>query len=225
MKSITQLENIDKPREKLIKKGVKALKDYELLAILLGSGVQGKDVISLSNEIIKLFEDDFENLNLEKLLSIHGLGLAKASQILSSIELSRRYLIKQNKKITSAKDVYEELKEYHNKKQEYFLALYLDGANHLIQTKIITIGILNQSLVHPREVFSYAIEKRCASIIVAHNHPSGILEASNEDINVTKRLKESGKILGIELIDHLIITNDGFVSLKEEGVLWIISLT
>ena len=225
MKSITQLENIDKPREKLIKKGANALKDYELLAILLGSGVQGKDVISLSNEIIKLFEDDFENLSLEKLLSIHGLGLAKASQILSSIELSRRYLIKQNKKITSAKDVYEELKEYHNKKQEYFLALYLDGANHLIQTKIITIGILNQSLVHPREVFSYAIEKRCASIIVAHNHPSGILEASNEDINVTKRLKESGKILGIELLDHLIITNDGFVSLKEEGVLWIISLT
>ena len=219
MKSITQLENIDKPREKLIKKGANALKDYELLAILLGSGVQGKDVISLSNEIIKLFEDDFENLNLEKLLSIHGLGLAKASQILSSIELSRRYLIKQNKKITSANDVYKELKEYHNKKQEYFLALYLDGANHLIQTKIITIGILNQSLVHPREVFSYAIEKRCASIIVAHNHPSGILEASNEDINVTKRLKESGKILGIELLDHLIITNDGFVSLKEEGVL------
>ena len=225
MKSITQLENIDKPREKLIKKGANALKDYELLAILLGSGVQGKDVIKLSQEIIKLFEDDFENLNLEKLLSIHGLGLAKASQILSSIELSRRYLIKQNKKITSAKDVYEELKEYHNKKQEYFLALYLDGANHLIQTKIITIGILNQSLVHPREVFSYAIEKRCASIIVAHNHPSGILEASNEDINVTKRLKESGKILGIELLNHLIITNDGFVSLKEEGVLWIISLT
>ena len=219
MKSITQLENIDKPREKLIKKGANALKDYELLAILLGSGVQGKDVIKLSQEIIKLFEDDFENLSLEKLLSIHGLGLAKASQILSSIELSRRYLIKQNKKITSANDVYEELKEYHNKKQEYFLALYLDGANHLIQTKIITIGILNQSLVHPREVFSYAIEKRCASIIVAHNHPSGILEASNEDINVTKRLKESGKILGIELLDHLIITNDGFVSLKEEGVL------
>ena len=219
MKSITQLENIDKPREKLIKKGANALKDYELLAILLGSGVQGKDVIKLSQEIIKLFEDDFENLNLEKLLSIHGLGLAKASQILSSIELSRRYLIKQNKKITSAKDVYEELKEYHNKKQEYFLALYLDGANHLIQTKIITIGILNQSLVHPREVFSYAIEKRCASIIVAHNHPSGILDASNEDINVTKRLKESGKILGIELLDHLIITKDGYLSLKEEGVL------
>ena len=120
MKSITQLENIDKPREKLIKKGANALKDYELLAVLLGSGVQGKDVITLSSEIIKLFEKDFQNINLEKLLNIHGLGLAKASQILSSIELSKRYLIKQNKKITSAKDVYDELKEYHNKKQEYF---------------------------------------------------------------------------------------------------------
>ena len=219
MKSINQLENIDKPREKLIKKGANALKDYELLAVLLGSGVQGKDVITLSLEIIKLFEKDFENINLEKLLNIHGLGLAKASQILSSIELSKRYLIKQNKKISSAKDVYDELKEYHNKKQEYFLCLYLDGANHLIQTKVITIGILNQSLVHPREVFSYAIEKRCASIIVAHNHPSGVLEASNEDINVTKRLKESSKILGIELLDHLIITNDGYFSFKEEGIL------
>ena len=219
MKSINQLENIDKPREKLIKKGANALKDYELLAVLLGSGVQGKDVITLSSEIIKLFEKDFENINLEKLLNIHGLGLAKASQILSSIELSKRYLIKQNKKIASAKDVYDELKEYHNKKQEYFLCLYLDGANHLIQTKVITIGILNQSLVHPREVFSYAIEKRCASIIVSHNHPSGVLEASIEDINVTKRLKESSKILGIELLDHLIITNDGYFSFKEEDLL------
>ena len=219
MNQITQLQNIDKPREKLIKKGVKALKDYELLAVLLGSGVQGKDVIKLSREIIKLFEEDFENLNLEKLLSIHGLGLAKASQILSSLELSRRYLIKQNKKITSSNDVYEELKEYHNKKQEYFLCIYLDGANHIIQTKVITIGILNQSLVHPREVYAYAIEKRCASIIVAHNHPSGILKPSDEDIQVTKRLKQSGEILGIELLDHVIFTSDGFIALKEEGLL------
>lgn len=219
MNQITQLQNIDKPREKLIKKGVKALKDYELLAVLLGSGVQGKDVIKLSREIIKLFEEDFENIDLEKLLSIHGLGVAKASQILSSIELSRRYLIKQNKKIRSSKDVYEELKEYHNKKQEYFLCIYLDGANHIIQTKVITIGILNQSLVHPREVYAYAIEKRCASIIVAHNHPSGILSPSSEDIEVTKRLKKSGQILGIELLDHVIFTSEGFIALKEEGLL------
>ncbi|MGA1940708.1 RadC family protein [Arcobacter sp. YIC-310] len=220
MSSIKKLENIDKPRERLLKLGSTNLKNYELLAVLLGSGVKDKDVITLSKEIIKLFENDFESLDLQKLLLVHGLGKAKACQIVSAIELSRRYLIKNNRiKISSSKQVYEELKKYHHKQQEYFLALYLDGANHLVDTKVISIGTLNQSLVHPREVFSYAIEKRCASIIVAHNHPSGILKPSNEDINVTKRLKESAKILGIELLDHLIFTKEGFYSFQEEGIL------
>jgi DNA repair protein RadC len=219
MKSINQLHTLDKPREKLLSKGASSLKDYELVSILLGSGIKGKDVFKLSREIVKLFEDDFSNLNIEKLLSIHGLGVAKASQIISAIELSKRYLIKQNKKINTANNVYEELREYRNKQQEYFLTLYLDGANHLCETKIITIGTLNQSLVHPREVFAPAIEKRCASIIVAHNHPSGVLTPSSEDIEVTNRLKESAKILGIELLDHVIFTKDGFLSLNEQGMM------
>ncbi len=219
MTALKQLENLDKPREKLLKKGTKSLKDYELMAIILGSGIFGKDVIKLSREIIKLLEKDFDTLSLDKLLEVHGLGKVKASQVLSAIELSRRYLIKSNKKITSAKEVYEELFEYKNKKQEYFLALYLDGANHLIEKRVITIGTLTQSLVHPREVLSPAIELRAASIIVAHNHPSGILSASNEDINVTKRLQHSSKILGIELLDHVILSREGFYSFKEEGLL------
>ncbi len=220
MNAFTNLNNIDKPREKLDKLGEKALKDYELMAILLGTGIKGKDVITLAKELIKLLNNNFETLNLEKLLSIHGLGKAKASQILSAIELSKRYLIQSNhKRISSSEDVYKELQAYKYKQQEYFLALYLDGANHLIDTHIITIGTLNQSLVHPREVFSYAIEKRCASIIVAHNHPSGILKPSYEDISVTKRLQESAKILGIELLDHIIFTKNGFYSLQEEGIL------
>ena len=217
MKTISQLESFDKPREKLLNKGVQHLKDYELVAIVLGSGIKGKDVIKLSKEIVKLFEDDFNSLDLQKLLSIHGLGVAKASQVISAVELSRRYLIKQNKKITDASDVYEELKKYRDKRQEYFLSLYLDGANHLSETRVITIGTLNQSLVHPREVFAPAIEQRCASIIVAHNHPSGVLSPSKEDIEVTKRLQESGKILGIELLDHLIFTKNGYVSLRDEN--------
>ncbi|WP_417326982.1 RadC family protein [Halarcobacter sp.] len=218
--TIKKLESIDKPREKLEKQGLTALKNYELMAIILGSGVKGKDVISLSRELVKLLEKEFDNIDLEKLLKIHGLGKAKACQIISAIELSRRYLIQnQNIKITSSQDVYQELKAYKNKQQEYFLALYLDGANNLLETKVITIGTLNQSLVHPREVFSYAIEKRCASIIVAHNHPSAILKPSSEDIEVTQRLKESGKILGIELLDHIIFTKDGFYSFQEKGVL------
>lgn len=217
MKKIAQLETFDKPREKLLSKGAKALKDYELMSVLLGSGVKGKDVFKLSREIIKLFENDFDALTLEKLLDIHGLGTAKAAQVISAIELSRRYLIKSNKKITNASDVYEELKPYKDKKQEHFISLYLDGANHLCDTQVITIGTLNQSLVHPREVFAPAVEKRCASIIVAHNHPSGILSPSSEDMEVTKRLKESGKLLGIELLDHVIFTRESFLSLRDEN--------
>ncbi len=218
MKRIDQLHNIDKPREKLLYKGAKALKEHELVAILLGSGVKGKDIMKLSREIVGHLEENFETLCLENLLQIHGLGNAKASQILSAIELSRRYLIKNNKKISNGTDVYEELKYYKNKRQEYFLALYLDGANHLCETRVITIGILNQSLVHPREVFAPAVEQRCASIIVAHNHPSGILSPSDEDIEVTKRLQESAQILGIEFLDHIIFTKSGFISLRDEGI-------
>ena len=218
-KKISELNSFDKPREKLINRGAKALKDYELVAILLGSGIKGKDVFKLSREIVKLFDDNFNSLSLEKLLQIKGLGVAKASQIVSAIELSKRYLIKQNRKISCSKDVYEELKEYHNKKQEYFIAIYLDGANHICDINVVTIGILNQSLVHPREVFAPAIEKRCASVIVAHNHPSGNLTPSSADIEVTKRLKESGKLLGIELLDHIIFTPNGYFSFDEEGMM------
>jgi len=215
MKTISELNDFDKPREKLTKKGVQSLKDYELLAILLGSGTKDKDVLKLSREIVKLFEDDFETINLDKLTSIHGLGIAKASQILSAIELSKRYLIKQNKKVTSSQDIYDELQEYKTKQQEYYLTITLDGANHIIQTRIISIGTLNRSLVHPREVFADAISDRAASIIIAHNHPSGLLEASQEDIHVTKRLQESAKLLGIELLDHLIISKNGYLSMRD----------
>ena len=219
MKTISELNDIDKPREKLSKKGVKALRDYELLAVLLGSGTKDKDVIKLSKEIMKLFEDDFESITLEKLTNIHGLGVAKASQILSAIELSKRYLIKQNKKITKAEDIYDELQEYKTKKQEYFVVITLDGANHIIEKRVVFIGTLNRSLIHPREIFAPALSDRAASIIIAHNHPSGQLEASVEDLHVTQRIKESGKLLGIELLDHVIFTKDGFLSLVDEGQL------
>jgi len=219
MKTLNELHKQDRPREKLLVKGTAALKSYELLAILLGSGTQGKDVIKLSKEIIKILDNDFETLSLKQLMEVHGLGQAKAMQILSAIELSRRYLIKQNIKITSADDVYRELQEYSNKRQEYFLAITLDGASHIIQKRIISIGTLNQSLVHPREVFSDAIADRAAGIIIAHNHPSGQLTPSIEDKRVTKRLKEVGSIMGIELLDHVILSSDGYFSFREEALL------
>lgn len=218
MKTINELYKHDRPREKLLAKGAGALKEYELLAILLGSGTQGKDVIKLSREIVKLFDDDFESLTLNRLLEIHGLGKAKAMQILSAVELSRRYLIKQNIKITSAEDVHRELQEYALKRQEHFLVITLDGASHIIEKRVISIGTLNQSLVHPREVFADAVSDRAAGIIIAHNHPSGQLEPSLEDKRVTKRLKEVGAIMGIELLDHVILSREGYLSLREEGL-------
>jgi DNA repair protein RadC len=219
MTKIQELHKDDKPREKLALKGAQALKDHELMAILLGTGVKDKDVFKLSKEIIKMFEKDFETLNLEKLRNIHGLGLAKASQILSAIELSKRYLIKQNKRIRYAKDIHEELREFANKKQEHFITITLDGASHIIEKRVVFIGTLNQSLVHPREVFADAISDRAASIIIAHNHPSGQLKPSYEDEAVTRRLKEVSKIVGIELLDHVIVSKEGFYSFKDEGLI------
>ena len=219
MTTIKQLHKHDKPREKLAAKGAESLKNDELLAILLGTGVQGKDVRKLAKEIVSLMDSGFDRLSLEGLCDIHGLGIAKASQILASIELSKRYLIRSNKRITSAKEVYEELKEFSIKKQEHFLVITLDGASHIINTRTVFIGTLNQSLVHPREVFADAIADRAAGIIIAHNHPSGTLEASRADIQITQRLKEVSKLVGIELLDHVILAKDGFYSFSDEGLL------
>ena len=219
MTALRDLHKDDKPREKLVAKGVQALKNDELLAILLGSGVQGKDVRKLAKEIVAMMDEGFDELTLRKLCDIHGLGLAKASQILASIELSKRYLIKSNKRITSAQDVYDELKSFSTKSQEHFLTITLDGASHIINTRTVFIGTLNQSLVHPREVFADAIADRAAGIIIAHNHPSGTLEASRADIGITQRLKEVSKLVGIELLDHVILAKGGFYSFSDEGLL------
>jgi len=219
VKSIREMHQHDKPREKLARRGTQALKNEELLSVLLGSGVQGKDVRKLSREIIALFEQDFDTLSLDKLCDVHGLGPAKASQILAAIELSRRYLIQNNRRITSAKDVYEELSSFGSKKQEYFLTITLDGASHIIEIRTVFIGTLNQSMVHPREVFADAISDRAAGVVIAHNHPSGTLEASRADIQITQRLKEVAKLVGIELLDHVILTSGGYYSFSEEGLL------
>ncbi len=219
MKTIHELYKEDKPREKLARKGVASLKNDELLSVLLGSGVQGKDVRKLSKEIIAVLDNSFDKLSLDTLCSIHGLGPAKASQILAAIELSRRYLVSSNRRIVSAGDVYDELRGFAAKQQEYFLLITLDGASHIINTRTIFIGTLNQSLVHPREVFADAISDRAAGIIIAHNHPSGTLEASRADRQITQRLKEVARLVGIELLDHVILAHNGYYSFSDEGLL------
>ncbi len=219
MRKIKNIPKSDRPREKLQKKGVKALSNDELLAAMLGKGVKGRDVFHIAKDILKLAKDDFNNLTFEKLEKIEGVGLAKACQILSAIEFSKRFLVKDGIKIKSAKDITNLTKELKNKKQEYFLTFTLDGANNLIRKRVVFIGTLNRSLVHPREVFADAITDRAASIIFVHNHPSGNLTPSREDKLITERLIKTGDTVGIKVLDHIIVSKNGYFSFQAEGIL------
>ncbi len=219
MKRVAELYEKDRPREKLKTKGPAALKNYELIAVLIGSGTKERDVIRISKEVERILEADFEGLSLDKLTTVQGLGPAKSMQILAAIELSRRHLIKRNSKITCAEDVWRELRGYADRRQEHLLSITLDGAGHMIERRVVTVGTLNQSLVHPRELFADAIADRAAGIIMAHNHPSGNCFPSSEDRRVTRRIKDAASIIGIELIDHVIITEDSWFSFAEEGEL------
>lgn len=196
-----------RPREKLQTRGAASLSDYELLMAMIGSGVSGSDVTKIARDVQKLIKEKGSELILDDLLGIKGLGLAKATPIMASYELWRRqFEVSERPIIDSPEKVVEQLADIRDKKQEYFVCLTLDGANRLIAKRIITIGTLTSSLVHPREVFAEAITDRAASIIVAHNHPSGNLEPSEADKQVTGRLLEAGELLGINLLEHLIIT-------------------
>jgi len=224
-----EVPKVDRPREKLAKYGPGKLSNSELLAILLRTGAKGVNVVELSNKILKKFSSrglsnaDFKELSAKGGpasggKNTFGLGPAKACEIIACFELGRRLL--QNKKsvlILSPQDVWDELKDIRDHKKEHFVVFYLDTRNQEIQREIISVGTLNANLVHPREVFEPAIGHHAAQIIVAHNHPSGNTEPSPEDIAVTKRLKQAGELLGVELLDHIIITREKFASLKELG--------
>ena len=200
-----------RPREKLQMKGAATLSDYELLMAIIGSGNAQADVTKIARYVQKLLKEKGSELSYEDLLTIKSLGPAKASQIMAGFELWRRQFEVSDRPIIDSPDkAAEQLADIRDKRQEYFVCLTLDGANRLIAKRIITIGTLTASLVHPREVFAEAIADRAASVIVAHNHPSGNLQPSDADRDVTNRLKSAGELLGIALIDHLIVTSKNY---------------
>lgn len=212
MAKIKNLPKHEQPREKLIEKGPENLRDTELMAILLGTGIEGKDVMKVSSEILSKYpKKKLLALDYEKLSKIKGIGPAKACLLLAAFELTKRALeVEDNNlpKVDSAKEAVAQLQELRTAKKEHFIALYLNARNQLVHKEIISIGTLDTSLVHPREVFKPALDSLAVSVIVAHNHPSGNLEPSSEDIEITKRLVHAGKILGISVIDHIIMTED-----------------
>lgn len=215
----------DRPRERLLKLGSSHLSNQELLATLLGSGTKEESVMALSNRVLMHFEGLklLNDATIEELIAIKGIGTAKGVLMLAAIELGKRmnqYRPNDRYVIRSPEDgadyVMEEMRSLN---QEHFVVLFLNTKNQIIHRQTIFIGSLNTSIVHPREVFREAVKRSAASIIVAHNHPSGDPTPSQEDIHVTRRLVESGKMIGIELLDHLIIGDRKFVSLKEKGYL------
>jgi len=204
-----------RPRERLKLQGECNLSTEELLAVVLSSGIHGKNVLELSREIIKKFGDALLATPIHELCRIKGLGQTKALKLKAALEIGLRYANKDSSQISihSSKDAYVLLHEYTDKKQEHLLLITLNGRNNLISKKIITIGTIDASLFHPREIFAESIIDRAAKIIVAHNHPSGNLSPSQNDLFMTNRIKKSGKLLGIQLVDSLIISKNGYRSI------------
>jgi DNA repair protein RadC len=218
MSKIKDIPKVDRPRERMIKYGPDKLMDEELLALVLGSGIKGVNVKTLAKRILKKYKNTLETVTVKEFAKEKGLGEAKASQVVAVLELGKRVFAgKKAKLVLSPKDVWERCEDFRGSKREHFAVFFLDSRNQAIKKEIISIGTLNASLVHPREVFESAIKTNTASIILVHNHPSGDTGPSNEDIKLTKRIAEAGKLLGIEVLDHIIITTDGHLSMKEEG--------
>ncbi|SER74749.1 DNA repair protein RadC [Gracilibacillus ureilyticus] len=215
----------DRPRERLVEFGPGHLSNQELMAILLGTGTRKENVYQLAERVLRHFEGlgQLKEVTIEELTGINGIGLAKGVNLLAAIEFGKRihqfqerdrYIIRSPE--DGANFLMEEMRQL---KQEHFVVVFLNTKNQVIHRQTIFIGSLNASIVHPREIFREAVKRSSASIICAHNHPSGDPSPSQEDIQVTKRLVESGKVVGIELLDHLIIGDHRFTSLKEKGYL------
>ena len=223
MAKIKDLPEADRPREKLIKKGTQNLKDEELLAILLRTGREGKNVLELARQVLTKYpKKRLLKMQYEDLIKIKGINSAKACTILAAIELVKRALKIGEATlpiIHSTKDVIAQSVYLRDKTREHLMGIYLNARNEMVFKKPIFIGTLNANLVHPREIFNEALKQNAASVILVHNHPSGDAEPSQDDLEITKRILEAGKIMGIDVLDHVIITKNKVFSFKEKGLI------
>ena len=214
---ISQIPKQDRPREKLLAKGARALSDRELLAVLLGKGVLGTDVMALAGKLARVMDEKGLDVRSEDLTQFVGVGDAKATLLLAAIEYARRRIKPDGMRVATPTDVLPLIRHYADRKQEHFLCATLNGAHEVINVRVISIGLADKSPVHPREVFADAVADRACGIIVAHNHPAGSLEPSAADTDVTRQLKAAGECLGICLLDHIIFNRGGYFSFLESG--------
>ena len=223
---VKDMENLERPREKMMFFGPKYLSDKELVAIILKSGTREKDVMMLSEEVTSHKNGGMKGLgsaSVEELMKIQGLGCAKASVIVAAIELGRRVTVTKtvgHGNIQGLKQVIEIFMARLSKmKKEVFNIVMLDAKGNIIGIDEVSVGDLTSSIVHPRETFYSAVKKSASSIICVHNHPSGDPTPSDEDIDTTKKLAKAGKILGINLLDHVVIGDGKYFSMKEKGII------
>jgi DNA repair protein RadC len=215
MKKISDIPKRERPREKLQEKGAQSLSDLELMAILLGRGVEGHDVFSVADRVLKVMDAANVRPTLGELQKIEGVGPAKATLIAAALEFARRRIRPEGLKISFPPDVLPLIRHYGDRKQEHFICISLNGANEVIAHQVVSVGLVNKTQVHPREVFADPITDRASAIIVAHNHPSGGILPSKEDIEITTQLKTAGETLGIKLLDHIIFNQKDYYSFLE----------
>jgi len=216
MKRIQAIEQHERPREKLLSKGAMALSDEELLAILLGSGGREQCVRVLARKALGVLNEKNGDFKVQDLCNLKGIGAAKSSTIAAALEFSRRRIRPEGIAIRQPGDIIPLIQHLSDRKQEHFICISLNGAHEVIATRILTIGLLNSSQIHPREVFCDPIVDRACSIICAHNHPSGNVRPSPEDRRVTEILQDAGKLLGINFLDHVIFSRRAYYSFKED---------
>lgn len=219
MKRIQDLPVIERPREKLQHKGAQALSDKELLAILLGSGGQKNDVMTVAAKLLKQLDRIGASPCVDELLTVNGVGRAKASVVVAALEFARRRIRPSGFKIAFPPDAFPLIRHIADRSQEHFMCISLNGANEVNAVRTVSVGLVNRALVHPREVFADPITDRATAIIVAHNHPSGNLSPSQDDLAITQQLRQAGQTLGIKLLDHIIFNRDNYYSLLEHGQL------
>jgi len=213
----TRFNDGEEPRERLERLGVRSLSDRELLMILIGQGNGARGVGEISDDVLSLL-DRGTSFPLMTLMNIPGVGRAKGAAILAALELGRRKNTRRPKQLLHPLDIFQEVRHYANRNsQEYLIVLSLNGAKEVLDITVATIGFVNRAFFHPREVFSEPLKKRATSIAIAHNHPSGQLQPSAEDRQVTRKIALAGEILGIDLVDHVIFTDNSYYSFLEHG--------
>jgi DNA repair protein RadC len=211
------LPSVERPREKLKTRGVASLSDSELLAILLNTGIRGKGVRALAEDLLSLLDNNKDIPSVREISRLQGVGQSKACAVAAMLEFGRRRYGSYSTRIKQPADIFTLVRHYADRKQERFITLSLNGAHEVLAVRIVTIGLVNKTIVHPREVFADIIQDRAAAFCVAHNHPSGQLESSSEDQEITCRLQSAAGILGLHFLDHIIFSENGWWSFKENG--------